>query len=153
MLLSLNQHSVSLDELARKQLASFIDAGSSRLNIEGPELFINAEAAQTIGLALHELATNAAKYGALSVPAGKIVIRWVVQDGDDPHLNVQWSEADGPFISAPSRKGFGHIVVDEMTSRSLGAVVSLEFPPTGLVWNLRVPVRNLVFHSPALSTA
>ena len=145
LLVRQNWHLVSLDELVRGQLSSFMERDSIRLEIHGPEIFVNADTAQAIGLAMHELGTNAAKYGALSVPAGKIAVRWTVETSvaTEPVLVLEWAEIDGPAASPPSRKGFGHIVIDDMITRSLGARVRLHFPPTGLVWTLVAPLAKL----------
>ena len=130
-----------LAELMRQHLLPFADAKSSRLELVGPDITVTAEAAQAIGLALHELATNAIKYGALSVPAGKIKMSWTL-DGtaDGPRqLLLSWIEQGGPPVAPPSRIGFGHLVIEDMIARSLDGKVALEFAPLGLKWSVVVP--------------
>lgn len=113
--------------------------------ISGPPVMISAKAAQTIGLALHELATNSMKYGALSTPKGKVSIAWLyLLTGDkQAHLELTWQEHDGPLVTPPQRKGFGHFVIDRMATQSLNAHVKIEYRPEGLIWVLTVPVAEL----------
>ena len=124
----------------------FVDIQSSRLELTGPVIVVTAEAAQAIGLAIHELATNAIKYGALSVPMGKVKVSWVFDsDAAAPRqLLLNWIEQNGPPVTPPSRKGFGHIVIDDMIQRSLNGKVALEFLAHGLKWSVLMPATNLV---------
>src|SRR5262249_56828290 len=86
------------------QLAHFADLVGSRIAVRGPKVHLNAAAAQAIGLALHELATNAGKYGALSVDAGRVDVGWRL---DDDIFAMSWTERNGPPVSRPERRGFG----------------------------------------------
>jgi two-component sensor histidine kinase len=95
--------------------------------------------AQAIGLALHELATNAGKYGALSTDEGRVDIRWGCE-GDA--VTVSWTERDGPPTSAPERHGFGTTVMKEMAERSLAGAIKLDYAPSGLIWRLTCPAAN-----------
>jgi two-component system CheB/CheR fusion protein len=134
-----------LADLMRQQLVPFVDIQSSRVEITGPDIVVTAEAIQAIGLAIHELATNAVKYGALSVPAGKVKISWAF-DGvacASRQLLLKWVEQGGPRVVPPSRNGFGHLVIQEMIERSLNAKVILEFDPQGLKWSVTIPATNL----------
>jgi two-component sensor histidine kinase len=121
-------HGVEIEDLVRAQLAPFADLIGSRIVVCGPSLRLNAACAQTIGLALHELATNAGKYGALSTDTGRIDICWGC-DGDT--FNTSWTEREGPPVSAPQRRGFGTIVMEAMVRRSLDGVVDLDYAPLG----------------------
>jgi two-component sensor histidine kinase len=94
-----------------------------------------------IGLALHELATNASKYGALSTDAGRVDIRWGT-DGDT--FAMGWTESEGPPVSAPGRRGFGSIIIKAMAERSLDGGVDLDYAPTGLTWRLTCPAANVL---------
>ena len=130
----------------RQQLLPFMDIQSSRVELAGPDLAVTAEATQAIGLAIHELATNAIKYGALSVPAGKVRISWALA-GESPEsreLSLKWVEAGGPRVVPPSRNGFGQLVIGEMMERSLNAKVALDFAPDGLQWSASMPATNIV---------
>jgi len=96
-------------------------------------------AAQAIGLALHELATNAGKHGALSTDAGRVDIFW---DGDGDTFTMSWNERDGPPVSAPQRRGFGTMVIEEMAARSLDGKVDLHYALRGVTWRLTCPAAN-----------
>ena len=135
-----------LGDLLRQQLMPFMDIQSSRVELTGPEIAVTAEATQAIGLAIHELATNAIKYGSLSVPDGRIKISWVFDSEPlaSRGLLLKWVEHGGPRVVPPSRKGFGHLVIGEMIERSLNAKVTLEFAPRGLEWSVSIPAANLV---------
>ena len=135
-----------LAELLRQQLAPFVDAKSPRLESSGPSIVVNAQAAQAIGLAIHELATNATKYGALSVPAGKVEISWTLESnaGGEQELRLNWTERNGPPVRAPTRKGFGHMVIDSMIARSLSGRVTIDFAADGLRWSVWMPAANLI---------
>jgi two-component sensor histidine kinase len=124
---------VDVEKLVRAQLAHFADLVGSRIAVDGPILRLNAAAAQAIGLALHELATNAGKFGALSVDAGRVDVRWRL-DGDS--FVMSWIERSGPPVSPPERRGFGSTVVDSMAKLSVGGEVQLDYAPSGLMWRL-----------------
>jgi PAS domain S-box-containing protein len=130
---------VPLAELVRSQLAHWGDLLDGRIAMSGPDLRIAAAAAQAVGLALHELATNAGKYGALSTNAGRVDIRWQV-DGD--LFTMSWTERDGPPVRPPERRGFGTMVIDSMVKQSLGGEVKLDFAPAGLAWRVTCPAVN-----------
>jgi PAS domain S-box-containing protein len=130
---------VDIADLVRAQLAHFADLIGSRIAMRGPKLRLNPASAQAIGLALHELSTNAGKYGALSADAGRVDIRWGC-NGDT--LTMSWTERDGPPVSAPERRGFGTIVMKSMAERSLDGAVQLDYVPSGLIWRLTCPAAN-----------
>jgi two-component sensor histidine kinase/PAS domain-containing protein len=132
-----------LADLMRHQLMPFTDIHSSRVELDGPDIVVTAEATQAIGLAIHELATNATKYGALSVPAGKVRISWTA-DHESRGLLLKWVEQGGPPVAPPSRNGFGQLVIGEMIERSLNAKVALEFVPDGIEWSVHIPATHLV---------
>jgi two-component sensor histidine kinase len=129
---------VEVGGLVHAQLAHFADLIGSRISINGPRLRVNVNAAQAIGLALHELATNAAKYGALSTDMGRVDIRW----GTDGEFTMRWTEREGPPVSAPQRRGFGTIVMEAMAERSVDGAVDLDYAPSGLTWRLTCPTAN-----------
>lgn len=113
---------------------------------DGPDIFLNANAIQNIALALHELATNAAKYGAMSVPTGRVNISWKLESRDDDShvLNFTWAEAGGPPVKKPQRTGFGHVVVDRVIARALEADVSYQFDEPGVVWSIAMPASLVI---------
>jgi two-component sensor histidine kinase len=137
--------SVSLAELVGSQLAHFGILLESRVAVRGPDLRITAAAAQTIGMALHELVTNASKYGALSTGSGRVDIVWGLEDtkAGAHRFTIEWSERGGPTVVAPTRWGFGSSVLCQLTKMSLGADVTLEYAPTGVVWRLVCPVEQV----------
>ncbi len=132
---------VPLAELVRVQLAPFGDVMDDRIAVHGPDFWITSAAAQTIGMALYELGTNADKYGALSTDAGRVDIVWRLERIDDDRFRftMEWSETGGPTVMAPTRHGFGWTVLCQMTKMLLGADVTLEFAPAGVVWHLACP--------------
>jgi PAS domain S-box-containing protein len=130
---------VEIEDLVRAQLAHFSDLIGSRIGVYGPKLRFTAACAQAIGLALHELATNAGKYGALSAEMGDVDIRW---GADCDTFTMSWTERGGPPVSAPQRRGFGTIVMEAMAERSVDGAVDLEYAPSGLTWRLTCPAAN-----------
>jgi two-component sensor histidine kinase len=130
---------VEVEDLVRAQLAPFADLIGSRIAVCGPKLRLNAAAAQAIGLALHELSTNAGKYGALSTDTGRVDISW---DAADDAFTMCWVEWEGPPVSAPQRRGFGTTVMVAMAERSVGGTADLDYAPSGLVWRLSCRTAN-----------
>jgi PAS domain S-box-containing protein len=130
---------VDVEDLARAQLAHFADLVGSRIAVDGPKLRLNAAAAQAIGLALHELSTNAGKYGALSVDSGHVDVGWRF-DGDI--FAMSWTERNGPPVLRPQRRGFGSTVIESMAKRTVGGEVQLDYAPSGLMWGLTCPAAN-----------
>ncbi len=135
---------VPLDELVHSQLAHFRDALGQRIHVSGPPLKITAAAAQAFGLALHELATNAVKHGALSGEEGTVSIAWsLVQEGEVRFV-MAWRESGGPAVAYPTRRGFGSTVIDDMIRISVSGEVELDFAPTGLTWRLTCPAGKVL---------
>ena len=134
-----------LGELIRSQLGHLSDLIGTRIELHGPILLINASAAQTLGMALHELATNAEKYGALAEDDGQISIEWSLEPGDPGNevFLMNWRERGGKPVEAPSRQGFGSTVLGRVVSDSLEGKVALEFEYTGLSWRLECPAANV----------
>jgi PAS domain S-box-containing protein len=130
---------VEIEDLVRAQLAHFADLIGSRIAMHGPKLRLNPASAQAIGLALHELATNAGKYGSLSTDGGRVDVSWGI-DGDT--LTMSWTERAGPPVSVPQRRGFGTIVMETMAERSVDGKVDLDYAPSGLTWRLACPAAN-----------
>jgi two-component sensor histidine kinase len=126
---------VTLDDLATRHLAPFVDEEWKRARCDGPQLVLSP-VAQNIGLALHELATNAVKHGALSVSEGKIDLVWHLAP---PLLHITWREREGPPVTVPSRKGFGYVVLARLTPEALDGQATLAFLPEGLSWKLDMP--------------
>jgi two-component sensor histidine kinase len=127
---------LNLEELVRSQLSHFGGTLQERFLVHGPPVLVPAQAAQAIGMALHELATNAAKYGSLSTDTGQVEICWNI-DGQD--FCMTWRETGGPRVSAPTTRGFGSVLIDSVVKATLSGEVSVDFASTGLVWQLRCP--------------
>ncbi len=130
----------SLVESTARLHASGPDAGT-RLLIDGPEVTLAPQAALSFAMVLHELGTNAVKYGALSTPAGHVEVRWSVIDGD--RLDFSWSEHDGPAVLTPSRQGFGSRLIQRSLAADLQATVDHAYPPEGVVLTLQAPLAAL----------
>jgi two-component sensor histidine kinase len=131
-----------LENLVNAQLSAF---GMEKVSCRGVPVMLRAEAVQNVALALHELATNASKYGSLSVPEGRVAIDWAFQDDADAgrSLRLVWRETGGPPVSPPSEKGFGCFVLERVTINALGEG-QLEFKESGLVWTCIIRSEHLV---------
>jgi two-component sensor histidine kinase len=106
-------------------------------------LRLRAASGQAIGLALHELATNAGKYGALSTDLGHVDVAWATDRGTGGDIfTMTWTETNGPPVSAPTRRGFGTIVIDAMAESSVAGTVDLDYAPSGVRWRLTCPAAN-----------
>jgi PAS domain S-box-containing protein len=126
-------HGAPLQELVSAQMSPFDETNSGRIDAAGPPIVLKPDAVQHLGLALHELATNASKHGALSVPYGEIVIRWQVEDPDN-RVRFSWCEKGGPLVVPPQRQGFGRVVIEQIVPRALNGSGSLDFPASGVSW-------------------
>ena len=137
---------VALEDLVRSQLALFGDLIGSRITLEGPAVLVSASAAETLGMALHELATNAGKYGALSNHRGRVKIEWTVKpaNGVEATFCIKWRESGGPAVAPPKRRGFGYVIISTTPEMSLDAKVDLDFYVTGLSWLLECPAQHIV---------
>jgi PAS domain S-box-containing protein len=138
LLLKHEWKAVPLADLVRSQLSHFADLVGERISLSGPPLFITPSASQALGMALHELATNAAKYGALSAETGRVAIAWGVylNGGVGPRFTMSWVESGGPPVAPPQRRGFGSTVTSTMVEGSVGGKVSVDYAPAGLQWRL-----------------
>ena len=121
MLTNANWSGTDFGALAHKQLAPFLSDDTSRLELKGPAIVVQPETATSLGLILHELATNASKYGALSVPTGSVSLVWRVGGtGNPPSLHITWRETGGPPVKPPTRRGFGSQLIEwEPASQSI----------------------------------
>jgi PAS domain S-box-containing protein len=130
---------IEIEDMTRAQLSHFADLIGSRIVMKGPKLRLKTTGAQAVGLALHELATNAGKYGALSTDRGRVDICWGTE-GDI--LTMSWTEREGPPVFPLKRRGFGTIVMEAMTERSVDGTVDLDYSPSGVTWRLTCPAAN-----------
>ena len=134
-------HGAHLEELIKGQFGDVFEQFRARVILHGEAVFVKPEAAQNIGLALNELATNAIRYGALSNQDGHVDVTWAIEESDeqDRRLRITWNEFGGPAVAPPRRQGFGRKVVERVAASALDGSVSLTFAPTGLQWSLRIP--------------
>lgn len=116
-----------------------------RIRISGPNVLLAAKPALSLALALHELATNAAKYGALSNDSGTVDLRWrVVHEADEPRFCLTWSEQGGPpIVEPPVRRGFGSRLIERSFAPESGGTVLLTYPPTGLICRIEAPLASM----------
>lgn len=119
---------------------------TERVNQYGDDLMLSPSAGQAVGMALHELFTNAVKFGALSGDAGEVSIHWSVDREDDARssFTLSWREAGGPEVSEPVKTGFGYAILKQLTSQSVGGVVSQSFAPEGFSWTLTAPADDVL---------
>lgn len=129
-----------LRAVVEAELLPYASDKVQRLNISGPYVELAPTEALSVGLALHELATNAAKYGALSSAQGKVTISWQLLEGD--RVELLWTESDGPPVAAERQRGFGTELLERIVSRELGNKAELSFAQAGVSCRLIIPVRE-----------
>ncbi|TYC78027.1 PAS domain-containing protein [Stappia sp. BW2] len=139
LLVSQSWYGADLKELVLAHLAQSIDPGSSQIEIKGDPHSITADSAQNLGLALHELTTNAAKYGALSVLGGKLSVSWTTEDGK---IRLVWKESGGPEVVPPERNGFGRMLLERLVGPALNGDVTIDFAPEGVRCVIEFPVKQ-----------
>ena len=132
--------------LVSSQLEHFDTVAGSRIVLDGPDLFLEAEAAQNIGLSLHELTTNAIKYGALSNDKGMVRVTWRVEPDAEgrPRFRLAWRESGGPPVVPPQKKGFGHTVMQRVVRAALAGESDLRFDVEGVSWDLTIDVSHVL---------
>jgi two-component sensor histidine kinase len=118
--------------------------GPERYRLDGPEVSLSPAEALSLGLLFHELATNAAKYGALSTGQGRVDVAWSVREDGGRRLALTWTETGGPPVVAPTRRGFGSRLIERSLSGELGGEAVLEFAPDGLRCHVVLPLLGLV---------
>jgi two-component sensor histidine kinase len=135
----------SLREIMEKELRPYNDVRGQRISLNGPAVELPSDAAVPIGMAIHELTTNAAKYGALSVSRGKVSVSWEAEPAEEgTRLKLVWGESGGPEVSAPTRQGFGSRLLHRVLATQLNAKVDMDFRPEGL----RVALDAILKHAP-----
>jgi PAS domain S-box-containing protein len=134
-------HGASLRTLVEQQLSAHADRFGGQIVIDGEDIVLKPEAIQNLGLALHELATNAQKYGALSKDSGRVRIHWQV--GDTAKLKLVWEELGGPPVTAPERSGFGRAMIETVVGRALEGDVKLTFPTSGVLCVIEIPAAQV----------
>jgi two-component sensor histidine kinase len=130
----------TLHDLIMQQLAPYAKDRAGALVVAGPRLLVNPKQALTLSLVMHELAANAAKYGALSVPTGRVEIRWQIEP--DRSLRLTWHEQGGPQVEPPTRRGFGSQLIEFNIAHEFGGEARLDYRPEGLQCVLTIPLRG-----------
>jgi PAS domain S-box-containing protein len=133
-------HGVGIADLIRDQLAPYTTRRN--VTIQGPDVMLAAATTQAVAMVVHELATNAVKFGALSRPGGRVSIDWGTPSGGDgaADLMVEWRETGGPPVSKPTQSGFGTSLIGELISHELGGTVNLAFDPDGVCCRMSLPL-------------
>ncbi len=128
-------------EVVQSQLAPFQDLIGSRIHMQGEDLHLSAAATQSVAMALHELVTNAGKYGSLSNSSGQVDIAWRLTAD---RFFLSWQESKGPAVAVPAQRGFGSFVIESMLNMSLRADVQLDFAPSGVTWRIACPAEEVL---------
>jgi two-component sensor histidine kinase/PAS domain-containing protein len=140
LLVEENWHGVALSKLVWAQFGQHAERIGRQVEIEGPEIMLRPNGVDSLGLVVHELIENAVRYGALSVAAGKVSVRWrMIGSGDEKQLQLMWQESGGPPVRAPAESGFGRVLLEDALGESLRGEVKLEFPPDGVRCEIRLP--------------
>ena len=145
LLIARTWEGVAIRDIVETQIAPFIHARDDRLSIDGPDLVLWPKAVEALALCLHELATNATKYGALTVPDGSIAIRWTVQTNDRGvrQLRFEWRERSRRDPVVPDRRGFGHVILTRLAPTEFDGKAELDFSSDGLTWTLEAPMARI----------
>jgi PAS domain S-box-containing protein len=134
-------HGASLTGMVAEQLEPYQGDRSERVAISGPDLLLRPKTALLLGMILHELATNAAKHGALSTTDGSVEVSWAVLfESGMRRLILDWTESGGPEVAPPTRRGFGRTLVERGLGYELGGTAKLGFEPTGVRARLEIPL-------------
>jgi len=137
-------YGASLNELVRSQLSGYLDGDSRQVSIGGPDITLKPEAAQNLGLALHELSANAVRFGALSTPDGQVTIEWRRDEASNAPVEFSWREAQGPRVKPRRKRGFGTVVIETNLTRALDAKVDMLFDPEGLQCKVVIPASQII---------
>ncbi len=135
--------SVSFEHLLTQELGFYAEGVSERISLRGPAVDLPSQIAVPLGMAVHELTTNAAKYGALASEAGRIAVEWSLDECPvGAALRWEWNETDGPTVTPPGREGFGSMLLKRVLSQQIGAEVNVAFEPEGFRLRMLVPLRS-----------
>jgi PAS domain S-box-containing protein len=144
---------VDVADLIEAQLAHFKDLIGTRVLLDGLPARLTPAAAQGIGMALHELATNAGKYGALSNGVGRVHISWKVVSANEPTFLMSWLEQGGPNVAPPTRKGFGQMVIGRMVEAAVDGRAEMDHQESGFSWKLSAPFAGTLQRGRVMSSA
>ncbi|MBF9234745.1 GAF domain-containing protein [Microvirga sp. BT350] len=139
-----------LREILEKELSPYNDGTGERIVLEGPAVELPSEAAVPIGMSIHELTTNAAKYGALSVSGGRVFVKWTTEpNADGIHLKLTWLERGGPTVELPKKQGFGSRLLHRVLATQLSAKVEMSFESEGLHASIEAVLKEAAFIRPS----
>jgi two-component sensor histidine kinase len=135
-----NWEGAELREIVGEVVEPYCRQSGGRCDIDGPRVRLTPSMALALSMAVHELATNAAKYGSLSVPTGHVSISWTTMPGEPRRLALVWRERGGPPVAPPTRRGFGTRLIERSLAQELAGDVSLAYVPTGVVCTIKAPL-------------
>ncbi|MFY9290732.1 MAG: PAS domain S-box protein [Methylorubrum rhodinum] len=140
------EEGAGLEAVLAGALAIHDDGEPDRIRLSGPPIEVGPKAALSLSLMIHELATNAAKYGAFSVPGGRVAVEWTIEDGSGPDALVRmiWTERGGPPVTVPTRKGFGSRLIERGLSGAVGGETRTDYAPDGVVCRITAPLEGLL---------
>ncbi len=145
LLMQVSWANASLTQTVRGATEPYDSQGAGRLSISGPEIAITSGAVIALAMTFNELCTNTTKFGALSVPTGRVDIVWLI-DNEKQRLSLTWTEKDGPAVSEPTRRSFGTRMMRSL-GQQLKGEVQLAYEPTGFIYSLDVPLDALTAHA------
>jgi PAS domain S-box-containing protein len=134
--------SVEIESVIKTAIEPHAGEGE-RFRLQGPEIAVSPQSALSFSMALHELATNAAKYGALSRLGGRVDVTWRIAPGAENPFELTWAETGGPTVAEPTRGGFGSRMIKGVLAAQLGATATVHYAATGVVWRIAAPLANL----------
>jgi two-component system, chemotaxis family, CheB/CheR fusion protein len=146
------ENGVDLEYLVVEELLGYNAREGEQLRVSGPPVRFQPKAAETFGLAIHELATNAIKYGALSQPGGVVEVSWRVDDTANPSswLMFEWREKGGPRVTPAKRKGFGSELLERTLAFEFKGKTTLTYNPSGVQCTIAIPLNRRVIHTPSV---
>lgn len=155
VLTSQNWEAASLRSVVESALAphALAEVDTARFDLVGPDTRLHPKVAVTLAMALHELMTNAAKYGALSVPEGRVGVHWTLEriEGGE-RLDLAWTETGGPTVVEPTRRGFGSRLIERQLPMEFDGSAVIAYPPGGVTCHIRIPLTALGWHGQDLVT-
>jgi two-component sensor histidine kinase len=147
LLTDTNWRGTTLHHIINTAVAPFTarEGRTAHIDVAGPAVWLNSNTAITLALAFHELVTNAAKYGALSIETGRVTISWVATPGGNPtEVDLKWRENGGPPVKPPSRSGFGTMLLERVLAFESEGKAELSFPKSGAAFNFKLPLSDNV---------
>ncbi|MXQ11159.1 sensor histidine kinase [Microvirga makkahensis] len=141
-----------LEDVLKNELEPYQDAMRQRIRLRGPKINLQPSAVLALGLAIHELATNATKYGSLTAPEGRVSVLWAVTSSlNAPMLILEWVESGGPPVQQPKRQGFGTRLIQRGLAQQLGGEIKLDFQPEGIRCVVTFPIKNVMVEAEEMS--